>query len=254
MPNFFEYQRRMAIIIGNSDYSLLREKKGYENYHDIPEVIEDVDNVTEGVKRLGFQQHEIMKMVNLTYKEIVDRFKRIMQLIQLDGQNGFNTLVYVYYAGHGQLEANTCIVMNSNSEDDSELSYPLEKILRIIAKMKYAYVFTLLDCCRTLVRAQNRGPDSCTSYDDSDDFDQKLEDLFPKKENQLRNYLVTYGCAPSEGVPAKSTVALSYFKHIKKTMNKNGHVFLPGSVMLFSGADGKAETVAKVSQQCVLSW
>ena len=53
------------------------------------------------------------------------------------------TLVYVYYAGHGACDNDTCIILNERSA-----MYPLEKMLRAISRMKDCYVIALFDCCR----------------------------------------------------------------------------------------------------------
>ena len=53
------------------------------------------------------------------------------------------TLYYVYYAGHGACDNDTFIILNGKS-----IMFPLEKILRVISKMKETYVVALLDCCR----------------------------------------------------------------------------------------------------------
>ena len=53
-----------------------------------------------------------------------------------------NTLFYFYYAGHGMMDMMTHVVLNGSK------SFPIEKILRNIAKCHGSYVIALLDCCR----------------------------------------------------------------------------------------------------------
>lgn len=57
-------------------------------------------------------------------------------------QQGKNTLIFVYYAGHGVMDNTTYCVLNGPR------MYPLEKILRSLAKSDGSYVVSVFDCCR----------------------------------------------------------------------------------------------------------
>ena len=63
-------------------------------------------------------------------------------------KEGKQTLLFVYYAGHGIQENMTEIITNGGKK----FKYPMEKILRNLGKMKGAYVFSLFDCCREKVK------------------------------------------------------------------------------------------------------
>lgn len=60
------------------------------------------------------------------------------------------------------------------------------------------------------------------------------------------NLVITYGCQPSGGVPALSTIAVTYFAHLKKMAAKTADcVVLPDTLISFLGTDGKAESLIK---------
>ena len=60
-----------------------------------------------------------------------------------DARSGLTSLLFVYFAGHGQQEAsNQILVLNE------EKKYPLEKMLRTLAKNEKGYVISVFDCCR----------------------------------------------------------------------------------------------------------
>ena len=63
------------------------------------------------------------------------------------------------------------------------------------------------------------------------------------------NYIVTYGCPPDKGTPAKSTISEAYFERLKKEAEGwTGEVTLPHALITWQGTDGQAETLPKVRQ------
>ena len=68
------------------------------------------------------------------------------------------------------------------------------------------------------------------------------------------NFVITYGCPPTEGVPAKSTIAHAYLKYLKKAADSQGNIALPGPLNFFVGADGKCEHSIKVRKPLLLKW
>ena len=55
---------------------------------------------------------------------------------------GEQTLVFTYYAGHGMSDNNLQLQLNEMR------LYPIEKMLRSLAKGDGSYVVALFDCCR----------------------------------------------------------------------------------------------------------
>ena len=63
------------------------------------------------------------------------------------------------------------------------------------------------------------------------------------------NYIVTFGCPPDKGTPAKSTISQAYFQRLKKEADPwTGEVTLPHALITWQGTDGQAETLPKVRQ------
>ena len=128
----------------------------------------------------------------------------------------------MYYAGHGVMDNTTFMVLNGKR------MYPLEKMLRSLAKSDGSYVVSVFDCCREKL------PPTATRGLNLGDFDQDL-DFVP--ENCQENLIMTFGCRPSAGVPAKSTIAFQYFKYLTKSaqMHPSGQAFiaLPGCLNFF---------------------
>lgn len=63
------------------------------------------------------------------------------------------------------------------------------------------------------------------------------------------NYIVTFGCPPDKGTPAKSTISKAYFERLRKEAEGwNGEVTLPHALITWQGTDGQAETLPKVRQ------
>ena len=78
-------------------------------------------------------------------------------------------------------------------------------------------------------------------------------DLCANAEND-ENFVITYGCPPTEGVPAKSTIAHAYIKYLKKAADPQGNIALPGPLNFFVGEDGKCEHSIKVRKPLLLKW
>ena len=76
-----------------------------------------------------------------------------MEVITLAGDlhkssmQGEKTLVFSYYAGHGMSDNNLQLQLNEPR------LYPMEKMLRSLAKADNSYVMALFDCCRERIVA-----------------------------------------------------------------------------------------------------
>ena len=81
-------------------------------------------------------------------------------------------------------------------------------MLRSIAKAQGTYVVGLFDCCREKMAAATQrglGANSAGIIDVSGGGNAETQE----------NFIMTYGCPPTEGVPAKSTIANAYIKYLK---------------------------------------
>ena len=55
-----------------------------------------------GLERLGFQQEEIIELMDPSWDLLHNTIMDLTAKIFDDFKNGLNTLLFVYFAGHGQ--------------------------------------------------------------------------------------------------------------------------------------------------------
>ena len=105
-----------------------------------------------------------------SHAEICKAIFHVRNKIFYAAEEGLNTLLFVYYAGHG-IQANMTEIMTNGGE---KFRYPLENNLRISSKMKGAFVFSLFDCCREKVTPELmkkfRGLSKAAGDDEMDSF------------------------------------------------------------------------------------
>ena len=96
-----------------------------------------------GLARLGFCSENITEVTNPSWTELQSVVMSLASKIFADSKRGVKTLLFVYFAGHGQQEAsNQVLILNE------EKTYPLEKMLRTLSKNEMGYVISVFDCCR----------------------------------------------------------------------------------------------------------
>lgn len=126
-----------------------------EGFSDIPEAIEDMKVVHAGLRRLRFAKDEITMIENADYMQVKIAIDGANAEIYDNFSNGLNTLLFVYYAGHGMMDNCTYSIHNRT---DRRWKYPLEKQLRTLARADGSYVVGVFDCCRErFTQAQTRG-------------------------------------------------------------------------------------------------
>lgn len=114
MSEFYEIHQRKALIIGISDYSELRKMGAWtESFSDLPEVKKDIKVVSQGLRRLGFSRNNITMLLDPQIDDIKLETKQIAIDVIKNNREGENTLVFVYYAGHGCDENFTKILLNT---------------------------------------------------------------------------------------------------------------------------------------------
>ena len=114
MSEFYEIHQRKALIIGISDYSELRKMGAWtEGFSDLPEVKKDIKVVSQGLRRLGFSRNNITMLLDPQIDDIKLETKQIAIDVIKNNREGENTLVFVYYAGHGCDENFTKILLNT---------------------------------------------------------------------------------------------------------------------------------------------
>jgi len=105
-----------------------------------------------------------------------------------------------------------------------------------MSKGMNCYVFSIFDCCRSSPPAGDtfRGAGALQSAIDEAEMD--FDSSFAKQ-----NYVAIYGCAPSDGVRARSTVAGHLLGHLFKNLDSENKVTIPDALVKWKGSDGKAE-------------
>ena len=78
--------------------------EGKSGFANLPSVHHDKKVVEAGLYRLGFQKHEIEIIVDPDMKTLKSAISKLTlaQLNNYHAKPSENTLIYVYYAGHGQ--------------------------------------------------------------------------------------------------------------------------------------------------------
>jgi len=185
-------------IITISKYDVLRTAPGCEGNADLDAVDDDAINVKAGITGLGARRKDIVEYKECTFKELVQLFRDLTTDINNNWARGRQkTFVFIYYAGHGVLDGFTFPVLN----DVKKMRFPIEKFLRTLGTNPCAYVVGVLDCCRSKITPALRG-------------EANNDGLFDET-GEYRNTFITFGCAPSSGVDARSTIAVNYFHMLK---------------------------------------
>ena len=181
---------------------MLRTVPGYEGAADLNAVKEDAKNVTVGILGLGARRVDITKFKDCTFAELDNLLKDLAREIRKNWERGRErTFIFIYYAGHGELEGLTYAVLN----DAKKRRFPIEMVIRTLGTNEGAYVVAILDCCRSKCNpAIKRGKD------DEGDVPGELDE-----SGVYRNTFVTFGCPPYSGVDERSTIAVMYFAKLK---------------------------------------
>ena len=77
IPPPFRPVERICVIIGNSDYSILRAQPNFHKFCDLPEVKADVKNFYREIKKYNFGLFDVHKVKNRNY----DQIKKMMDSI-----------------------------------------------------------------------------------------------------------------------------------------------------------------------------
>jgi len=137
----------------------------------------------------GAKENEIMMIENADYTKLSRTFLAIMDKVYDNNEQGKKTFIFLYYAGHGEMDLFTFAMLNANTKD--KYRFPLEQQLRTLGRIEGAYVIAVFDCCRSHVNPALRG-----------------NGVQPDVEGPYQNFFMSYGCAPNNGVDLVSTIAV----------------------------------------------
>ena len=248
----FRIDARIALVIGSSIYDRFRLIQGREGTQDLPETLEDIKVVCAGLRRLKFKRHQIRVLVDPDWSDLSITIREItLQVIKNYKNFGTQTLIFVYYEGHGAMDQYTKCVLNG------ERMYPLEQTLRTLARQDGTYVIAVFDCCREVMDVgQTRGINASNDVD-IDECEDENTFVSKEKADSFKNFIVTFGCEPSRGVAQKSTIARGYFRFLRMmadVVDGHGKLQMPGCLQLYNGSDKKCETLSRVEQLVTLEW
>ena len=116
---------------------------------------------------------------------------------------------------------------NGQKGKASKTRYPLEMNVRSLGQEKGGFVVGIFDCCREMLSEAMRGglgePPGADIDLDIDDYNQ---------------WIIWYGCPAASGVSANSTIAVDFFKEMKKAGRPyDGRVILPHDLMTWHPGD-----------------
>ena len=203
----FVPNKKICIIIGNIDYSKLRNLKvnGVNIFvepnlpTDINEARADMNNAKMGaISCFGVREEEIKWIVNIDKRNFERTMRSVMQEVNKNSIQGMKTFVFLYLSGHGEMDNLTNALLNADSKENYR--FPLEAQLRALGRMEDAYVISIFDCCRSRVHPALRNIKS--SHDD--------------EEKSYQNFFFSFGCPPNGGVALASTIAVQWFAKFKE--------------------------------------
>ncbi len=132
-------ERRIALVIGNSSYSVMGALENAEN---------DAVDMTASLLRLGF---DVVYGVNLSKKQMTEKVREFDQ--KLKSGDPENTIGLFYYAGHGlEVDGNNYLVPIDAEmefqEDARDEGVALNRITRRMNYAKNQLNIVILDACR----------------------------------------------------------------------------------------------------------
>ncbi len=146
-------KRRVALVIGNSDYSTLPS---------LPNALQDAKLIAHSLRKLNFEVNLLLNSSRVGLEAALHRFAQVS-----DGSD----LALIFYAGHGlQIDGqNYLIPIDANFDNMSALDFENTSLSRAIRSMERAKIrLIFLDACRdnpvskrmqeaTVTRSLNRG-------------------------------------------------------------------------------------------------
>lgn len=137
---------KYALIIGNEDYNSFKQQTLYEP--DVEYAVNDADAFKEyAVKIIGVPEDNIILLKNATYSQM--RFN-INKLARIAGIYPGNIELYVYYAGHGQVDGKSkesyLIPVDVSTTAPSE-GVKLEELYATISGSGCKRAMVFLDAC-----------------------------------------------------------------------------------------------------------
>ena len=121
-------------------------------------------------------------------------FSRYRKILTTNSENETDTLIVIYYAGHGVMLKNENNMVVLESEEKNRF-YNLEAQSRALSSFKRSYIISIFDCCREYMAPLDQNTRGLGK--DEDEYD-------PVDQKYLHsdtNFIQINGCPPNKFVP-----------------------------------------------------
>lgn len=139
-------KNRYALVIGNENYNLFKQSNTYEPNVDFAE--QDARTFAKfAVKRFGIPEQNIILLTNATYARMM---RNINKLTRISSVNPGELELFVFYAGHGQVDAKTneqYLIPVDVSLSDPTSGIRLEDFYSRLSSCNAKQVMVFLDAC-----------------------------------------------------------------------------------------------------------
>lgn len=189
-------------------YGKVLKKDGTQRFANLLQPPEDIKVMKSGLSQMGFE--DIRELHNPSYLEMHKTISGLGSEMMENDEEEHKTLLFIYYSGHGMMDTRLHAVVNDKKKE----RFPLETKIRNLATIKNNYIVSVFDCCREKIKhiekpsVAMRGTEEAQETDEWHDNEEELD-----IESHCQ-FILTFGCPPTEGVPAKSTIARSYLKNL----------------------------------------
>lgn len=139
-------KNKYALIIGNEDYNSFKQETLYEP--NVEFAVQDAKAFGEYAKNiLGIPENNIILLTNATYSQMNFNVNKLARIAKL---NPDKVELYVYYAGHGQVDANSkesyLIPVDVSTTSPTE-GIKLEKMYATLSDSRAKRTLVFLDAC-----------------------------------------------------------------------------------------------------------
>lgn len=108
---YFTPTRRIAWLIANTKYDVVREDPGKEKFLDITPAQENAATVAQFL-RDDLKFDDIHPTYDATYDDMSAQLKKIKNQMKAASESDEKLYVFVFYAGHGVMQNHTMAVLN----------------------------------------------------------------------------------------------------------------------------------------------
>ena len=121
---YFKPDVKLCLVIGNHDYSIVRDRCG-NGFADLRGAEKDADIFEKNILQCGFDQNNVTKLKNVNFNQIKNQLTKYRRVLSDGSDAKKNTLLVIYYAGHGVMLRNENNIVVLENDKNKQL-YRLE--------------------------------------------------------------------------------------------------------------------------------